>query len=325
MPKAKFGLFILPPDITVAQQAAKQAEKDGFFSISHNDHFYSPLGSPESPQLECFTVLTAMAAVTKTIRLAPAVAVPAFREPALFTKIACSLDSASNGRFICGLGAGWYDKEYLAHGYAFPPLEERLDRLNEYLSVYKTMCTEDAPAYEGRYYKVTNAFNNPRPVQKPFPPIMLGGSATGLLKIAAQHADIINMIPPTSNGKDFVNDPQATVRYTMDKLKSRITELKDLCEAEGRARDAIELGGLCLVGLSEDSNDSALRDMASGLGFPDYSAAQASPVALLGTPAEVKEELAARVAQTGVVYYIVVTPDERSYRLFVEEVMPAFS
>ncbi|HJP34716.1 MAG TPA: LLM class flavin-dependent oxidoreductase, partial [Gammaproteobacteria bacterium] len=141
MHDVKFGLFVLPDNVADAQAAARRAEADGFYSISHNDHFYSPLGPPESPQLECFTVLTAIAAVTETIKLVPAVVAASFRTPPLLAKIATSLDIASNGRFICGLGAGWQDKEYEAHGIPFPPLQERLEQLDETIQILKAMWT----------------------------------------------------------------------------------------------------------------------------------------------------------------------------------------
>jgi probable F420-dependent oxidoreductase len=321
----RFGLFILPTDIASAQATAQRAERDGFYSVSHNDHFYSPFGTPESPQLECFTVLTAVAAVTETIRLAPAVAVASFRTPALLAKIATSVDLASNGRLICGLGAGWQGTEYGTHGYRFPPLGERLEQLDETIRILKAMWTEDVPAFNGKHFRIENAFNNPRSVQKPHPPIMLGGSGTGLLRLAAKHADILNIIPPTSNGKDFPNDPVATRKFDMPTMKSRIEKLHGMCREAGRDPAEIELGGLALVGLSTDPNDAGLREMAKNLGFPDYDTAQRAPVALLGTPDEVKRELAARLKDTGVTYYIVVPAGEESYDRFVGEVMPEFT
>lgn len=321
----KFGLFMLPPDIAAAQETGRQAERDGFFSVSHNDHFYSPLGTPESPQLECFTVLTAVAAVTETIRLAPAVAVAGFRNPALLAKVTTSVDLASQGRFICGIGAGWQGKEYETHGYPFPPLKERLEQLDETLEILKAMWTEEAPAFQGRHFMVRDAYNNPRPVQKPHPPIMLGGSGTGLLRLAAKHADILNIIPPTGNGKDFVNDPVATVKFDMPTMMSRIEKLRSFCREADRDPDEIELGGLMLVGLSEDAGDASLRELAKNLGFPDYETAQASPVALLGTPDEAKRTLEARIRDTRVTYYIVVPASEASYALLVKDVMPAFA
>jgi probable F420-dependent oxidoreductase len=324
MHDVKFGLFVLPDNVADAQAAARRAEADGFYSISHNDHFYSPLGPPESPQLECFTVLTAIAAVTETIKLVPAVVAASFRTPPLLAKIATSLDIASNGRFICGLGAGWQDKEYEAHGIPFPPLQERLEQLDETIQILKAMWTHDEPAFSGKHFKVHHAYNNPRQIQKPHPPIMLGGSGTGLLKIAAREADIINLIPPTSNGKDFVNDPVATVKFDMATLKSRIAKLHGFCREIERDPAEIELGGLALLALSTDADDPALRDLASGLGFSDYAAAQRAPVALLGTPAEVKREIQRRVEETAVTYYIMLAASPETQDLFVTDVMPAF-
>ena len=321
----KFGLFILPSDIAEAQQTARQAEAQGFYSISHNDHFYSPLGKPISPQLECFTVLTAIAAVTEKIKLAPAVAVASFRSPPLLAKIATSLDIASQGRFICGLGAGWQDKEYEAHGIAFPPLRTRLQQLDETVQILKAMWTEDEPAFTGQHFRVHHAYNNPRAIQQPHPPIMLGGSGSGLLEIAAREADIINMIPPTGNGKDFVNDPAATRKFDLATLKSRVEKLHALCRDHGRDPQAIEIGGLALLALSENSKDPALRDMADRLGFNDYKSAQESPVALLGTPDEVRQQIEQLHAETTMSYFIMLAANPESQALFSAELMPEFS
>ncbi|MGR8948394.1 MAG: LLM class flavin-dependent oxidoreductase, partial [Gammaproteobacteria bacterium] len=112
MPSVKFGLFLLPNSIKEATDAAIKAESQGFYSVSVNDHFYSPLGDAHTPQLECFTALTAMAMVTEKVKLAPAVVAASFRTPALLGKITSSVDIASDGRLICGLGAGWQGTEY---------------------------------------------------------------------------------------------------------------------------------------------------------------------------------------------------------------------
>jgi len=325
MHAVKFGLFLFPSDIAEAQAAAQSAESQGFYSVSHNDHFYSPLGPPESVQLECFTVLTAVGAVTKRVKLVPAVIAASFRTPPMLAKIATSVDIATNGRLICGLGAGWQGTEYEAHGYPFPPLKERLEQLEETVGVLKAMWTEDEPSFDGKYFKVHHAYNNPRPVQKPRPPIMLGGSGTGLLKIAARHADILNIIPPTGNGKDFINDPVATVNFDMATLKNRIAKLHGYCRDIGRDPAEIELGGLAFVAMSENADDPALREVATRLGFPDYESAQRAPVALLGTPEEVRSELARRIEDTGITYYIIAGSSPESVKLFAEQVMPALT
>jgi len=321
----RFGLFLLPNDVREAVSAARRAEDDGYYSISVNDHFYSPFGGARTPQLECFTVLTAMAMVTRRIKLAPAVVAASFRSPSLLAKCATTLDHASEGRLILGLGAGWQVSEYLAHGYPFPPTAQRVEELAEHLQILKALWTQEEPTFKGRYFSITNGGNEPMPLQQPGPPIMLGGSAPSILKLAAEHASVLNIIPPTSNGKDFPNDPAATVRFTMDVMKKKIATLGDLMRANGREPSDIELGGLLLLGLARNQNDSALHDMAKNLGFADYAAAQRSPVALLGTPAEVRDELARRIEDTGVTYYMMFAASDESWNLFSREVLPHFA
>lgn len=323
MADAKFGVFLPTGDLEEAKAAAIAAERDGFYSVSTNDHFYSPLGDPRSPQLECFTALTAVAAVTSRVRIVPCVAAASFRSPALLAKIASTLDIASAGRFICGLGAGWQDKEYVNHGYPFPPLSERLEQLDETIRIVKAMCSEDAPSFEGKHFRVHDAFNQPRPAQGRLP-IMLGGSGTGLLRIAAREADILNLIPPTGNGKDFVNDPAATLKFDMARLQQRIGVLHEFMREAGRPADSIELGGLVLLGLSRKRNDAQLTGLAEQLGFPDLATAQAAPVTLLGTPDEVKAELRRRIDTIGLSYFILFMATPESQQLFVDEVMPEF-
>ena len=320
----KFGVFLLPNTFDEATEGAQKAESQGFYSVSVNDHFYSPLGDAHSPQLECFTALTAISMVTDTIKLTPAVAAASFRTPAFLAKVTSNVDLVSNGRLICGLGAGWQGTEYLAHDYPFPPLKERLEQLDETIQILKAMWTQESPAFTGKHFKIYDAFNNPRPVQKPHPPIMLGGSGTGLLKIAAREANILNIIPPTSNGKDFPNDPVATVKFSMDVMKQRIAVLHKLMAEYGREPAEMELGGLVLLGLSEDKNDAGLREMAANLGFPDYASAQAAPVALLGTASEVRNEIEKRIKETGVTYYIMLTANPETQDMFVSDVMPHF-
>ena len=325
MHKIKFGLFLPTGNFSEAKAAALQAEKDGFYSVSTNDHFFSPLGDHDTPQLECFTSLTAIAAVTDRVRLVPSVAAASFRNPALLAKITSTLDQVSDGRFIMGLGAGWFDKEYLAHGYPFPSTPERLAQLEETVQILKAMWCDEEPTFSGKYFSINKAYANPKPVQKPHPPIMLGGSGPGLLKIAARHADILNIIPPTSNGKDFINDPEATARFSMDVLKSKIAQLHQYMEQAGRDPKEIELGGITLVAMSENAADESLRGIATQLGFPNYRSAQRSPVALLGTPDEVINELKTRIDETGMSYYIVIAMTPESQSLFVNKVMPTFT
>ena len=324
----KFGIFLSDADvfdgsIKASVDAAVGYEKSGFYSVSVNDHFYSPLGSPKSNQLECFTTLTAIAVATTKIKLVPAVASASFRSPALLAKIISAIDHASDGRFISGLGAGWQDKEYLAHGYDFPPLKVRLEQLDEVIQVIKAMCTSDEPCFNGKHFSIYEAYNNPRPIQKKIP-LMLGGSGTGLLKIAAREADILNIIPPTGNGRDFINDKPATLRFTMNVLRERVALLHKFLDMENRPRSSVELGGLALMAISEKVEDPELQAIAKNLGFSNLSEAQNSPVALMGTPDQVTAEIERRKQEIGINYYIVVLATPSTQDLFVREVMPKF-
>ena len=324
MPKMKFGLFLPSDNLEEGVNTAKIAERQGYYSVSNNDHFYSPVTSPEGDQLECFTALTAIAASTEKIHIVPAVAAASFRNPALLTKIMCTLDIVSKGRFICGLGAGWQDKEYVNHGFAFPPLNERLEQLDETLQIIKAMCSEAEPSFSGKHFNIRKAYNNPRPIQERLP-IMLGGSGTGLLRIAAREADIINIIPPTGNGRDFVNDKEATLRFTMARLENRIATLHRFMDEIGRPQDEIEIGGLCLAALSEDENDPVFEGLADQLGFSSVQEAKSSPVALMGTPEQVRAELEDRYNRTGMSYYILFMAGSETQAMWAEEISPAFS
>lgn len=325
MNQVKFGLFLPTGNFAQARAAAEWADTHGFYSVSINDHFFSPLGQPQTPQLECFTTLTAVAMATKRVRLTPSVVAASFRTPPLLAKITSTLDHVSNGRLTLGLGAGWKQDEYEAHGYRYPANAERLAQLGEAIKVLKAMWTQEEPAFHGRYFSVDKAYNQPRPVQQPHPPLMLGGSGSGLLKIAAAEADIINLIPPIFNGKDFVNDPVATVKFDTAELKKRIAMLQKFTKEAGRKPQDIEIGGMVFLNMSKNAGDASLQKMATMLGFPDLETAYRSPVMLLGTPDEVRRELRARIENTGMTYFLVAPASEESRNLFAKEVMPEFT
>jgi probable F420-dependent oxidoreductase len=326
MREVKFGLFSVTGDYAEALRTAKRADSEGFHSILLNDHFFSPFRPAREPQLECFTTLSAIAAVTTRIRVGSLVAAVAFRSPALLAKIASTLDHVSNGRLLLGLGSGWERSEYDAHNYPYPSNSERLDQLADAIKLIKAMWTQDEPTYHGTHFSIDKAYNNPRPLQKPHPPIILGGSGSKLLKIAAAEADILNLIPPIFNGKDLINDPAAAVRFDMAELKRRIAKLHVLARAAGRDPADIEISGLILVSLSKEKSaaDAAVRAIAKKWGLPDEEAARRAPSILAGTPAEVKREIRSRIEETGMTHFAVLPDSEQSHALLVKDVMPEF-
>jgi len=327
MNEVKFSLFLPTGDFAKARAAAEWADTHGFYAVSINDHFFSPLGSAQTPQLECFSTLSAIAAVTKNVRLAPAVTAMSFRSPPMLAKMTSTLDHISNGRLVLGVGSGWQRSEYDAHGYPYPSNAERLDQLSDAIKLVKAMWTQDEPTYRGRYFSIEKAYNHPRPVQKPHPPIMVGGAGKKLLQIAAAEAQIANLIPPIVNGKDFVQDPDAAVRFDKAELKRRIAMLHSFVADAGRAPGSVEVSGIAMVSLSRGKSeaDAAVRAITSSMGFPSEEAARNAPVLLIGTPEEVRRELRSRIEEFGMTYYIVFPTSEGSRDLLVNEIMPEFT
>jgi probable F420-dependent oxidoreductase len=327
MHEIKFGLFLPTGDFAAARKAALWADANGFYSVSINDHFFSPLGSAQTPQLECFATLSAVAAITSKVRLAPAVTAMSFRPPPMLAKIASTLDHLSNGRLIMGLGAGWQRSEYDAHGYPYPSNVERIAQLGDAIKLLKAMWTQEEPSYRGRYFSVEKAYNNPRPVQKPHPPIMIGGSGRKILELVAAEAQLVNLIPPIVNGKDFAQDPAAAVKFDKAELKRRITALRGLQAAAGRPPEAVELSVISMVTIARSKSEveAALARTAAHMGFPNIEAARNSPVLLIGTPEEVRRELRARIEELGTTYYIVFPSSSEGGELLAKEIMPEFA
>jgi probable F420-dependent oxidoreductase len=327
MHSIKFGLFLPTGDFAKARDAALWADANGFYSVSINDHFFSPLGSPQTPQLECFSTLSAIAALTKSVRLVPAVTAMSFRTPPMVAKIASTLDHLSNGRLIMGVGSGWQRSEYDAHNYPYPSNAERIDQLGDAIRLIKAMWTQDEPTYRGRYFSVEKAYNNPRPVQKPHPPIMIGGSGKRILELVAAEAQLVNLIPPIVNGRDFVQDPAAAVKFDKTVLKQRINLLRGFVSAAGRDRDSVELSVICMVTLARSKSEveAALKRIATAMGYPNLEAARNSPVLLIGTPEEVRRELRSRIEEFGTTYFITFPSSQESGDLMVRELMPEFA
>lgn len=196
------------------------AESAGFDLVTVMDHFYQIRGvGPETePMLEAYTALGGIAARTRRILLGTLVTGVTYRNPALLAKMVTTLDIVSAGRAILGIGAAWNEDEHLGYGFDFPPIGERMDRLDEALRVAKLMFTEERPSYHGRFYRIDRALNSPRPIQEGGPRVLVGGvGERRTLRMVARYADMSNFFP-----------------LPLDELKRKIEILERHCEAEGR-------------------------------------------------------------------------------------------
>ena len=187
------------PQAAWAQTVAvsQQADRLGFESIWLYDHFHTvPLPADEIV-FEPFTALSALAALTRRVRIGHIVICTGFRNPALTAKMISTLDTISGGRAELGIGAGWKREEWLAYGYAFPTTHERLAALADHLEVITRMLeggdTERA-TFSGRYARVAGAINRPKPIQRPRVPVMVGGNGPNVTwRLAARYADELNL------------------------------------------------------------------------------------------------------------------------------------
>jgi F420-dependent oxidoreductase-like protein len=171
----------------------RKADGWGYDSLWNFDHFYPIFTDPEGPCLEGWVTLTALAQATTRARIGHLVNGNTYRHPAVTAKMAATLDIVSGGRLNLGIGAGWFELEHRTLGIDFKSVPGRLQALDESLQIIKGMFTQPKTTVHGRHYTVTDAFGLPKPVQKPYPPIMIGGTGKQvLLKIVARHADMWN-------------------------------------------------------------------------------------------------------------------------------------
>jgi F420-dependent oxidoreductase-like protein len=190
---------------------AQAAEEAGFDSVWVMDHFYQirNVGPRTDPMLEAYTLLGGLAASTSRTSLGAMVTGVTYRNPALLAKQVTTLDVVSGGRAILGIGAAWNEDEHAGYGFAYPPIAERMDRLEEALQICRAMFKEEAPSFAGSHYAIAEALNHPRPIRAEGVPILVGGGGERrTLAAVAKYADACNLF----------GDP-ATIRHKLDVLE----------------------------------------------------------------------------------------------------------
>lgn len=245
----RFGLDVSQHQLTWDELLARArfAEDLGFESAWVFDHFKALYGDPSGPCMDGWTVLAALAAATDSIRIGSLVTGVTYRHPSILAAQAASVDHISGGRLELGIGAAWFEQEHRELGIDFPPPGERTARLEEALEVIRRLLTEDRAHYEGRYFRLEGASYNPKPVQKPHPPLWIGANGTKrMIPLAARVADVWHASggPEKLTRKRRVleaeaervgRDPSEIVRATwlsisepLDEVKARAEELRDV-------------------------------------------------------------------------------------------------
>lgn len=284
LPNFTFGL----PDVQIFDEVSARAvaaEEAGFSSVWVMDHFYQlpPLGGSSQPMLEAYTLLGALATVTRSVDLGTLVTGVTYRNPAMLAKIVTTLDVISKGRAILGIGAAWHDVEHEGLGFDFPSAGERLDRLEDAVQICRAMFREEAPSFSGEHHRIKEARNVPRPVRPGGPPIMIGGGGEKrTLRLVAQHADLCN------------------VTGDLDNVKHKIEVLKGHCSDVGRDFSEITVSRLNSVFLTgSDEETKQIEEFIAAATGGELGASGFH----IGQPDEVAGQIKAAI-DAGVEYHI---------------------
>ncbi|WP_126627972.1 LLM class F420-dependent oxidoreductase [Dictyobacter alpinus] len=277
---------------------AQAADELGFASAWLVDHFHTIPQPSQEVTFECWTTTAAIARDTRRIRIGQMVTCNGYRNPALLAKMASTVDVLSHGRLNFGIGAGWHEHEYRAYGYDYPDAPDRLRLLREAVQVIRAMWTQEEATFEGKYYHVRGAINQPQGVQKPHIPLLIGGSGEKVtLKLVAQYGDACNVFGDLKT------------------IKHKFAVVKDHCETMGRDYESIRRTVTLACSLGETDEQARAKFPAALLGRPVAAGA------LIGSPDTLRQRLA-ELEEAGVQEVILGFPDALhldSLRFFAQE------
>ncbi|MFD9396701.1 LLM class flavin-dependent oxidoreductase [Streptomyces sp. NPDC060000] len=269
-PRPSFGIMTAPMQVDYHDVLRVWREADSIPEIEHAwlfDHLMPIGGDPDGPAYEGWTLLSALAAQTRRLRLGVMVTSNRFRPPALLAKIATTVDIVSGGRLDFGIGVGSRPdhplarREYAAHGLPFHDSAHAVRSLAEACTVIRRLWTEEKPFdFDGTHHRLTGAFGNPKPVQRPHPPILIGGRSSATLRVVAEHADLWNI--PGGDLDDAVSRSALLDRYCAEIGRDPVSITRSMhlavsYDRPGVTRDAI--GGAL---------DAGFRHIVLGLPAP---------------------------------------------------------
>jgi alkanesulfonate monooxygenase SsuD/methylene tetrahydromethanopterin reductase-like flavin-dependent oxidoreductase (luciferase family) len=300
-------------------QACDEIGYHGFYPSDHLMRIQEGHG-PSDQRLEGLTVMAAMSGHTKNLRLGMLVLNNNLRHPVITAKMINTIDHASGGRAELGIGSGNIPREHAVHGITYPKFGERLDRLDEALSVIRALWTEEPATFHGKYYSIDEAPMMPKPVQQPHPPIIVGGLGERSMRVAAKHATDYNQIT------------------SLEEVRANIVKFQAICAETGRDPAELRYSVQLQLHLSDDKADvdayierltAIYLDGAShslSEKYPDLES-QVRDSVLWGSIEDVKEQVG-RWTGAGVTHFILTTPrpfDRSMMERFASAVMPAFA
>ena len=300
-------------DFDGLKKACREVEDLGYESAWLYDHFYPMSNETSKYILESWTVLPSLASETDRLRLGVLVTCNSYRFPSVLAKIAATVDVMIDGRLEFGIGAGWFEDEYVAYGIPFPDARTRIEQLAESIEIIKRIWTREKASFRGKYYTISDLVSYPKPVQKPYPPIWVGGKGERLLRITAQHADYAN----------FATCSPIGCQEKLDVLKRQCLNInRDFEEIEktwhGRVIIVNDEGHLRREALK--AKEGSTNKKVRGMSLNEYL-----DKAIAGTPKQCVEKIQ-KYVNLGVTYFIPVFPyekDLKTTRVFIEKVASA--
>jgi F420-dependent oxidoreductase-like protein len=278
------------------------AEELGFDSVWVYDHFHNVPKPIHSTMFECWTVMAAISQRTTRVRLGQMVSCNAYRHPSVVAKITSTIDVISGGRLDLGIGAGWYEHEYKGYGFNFGAPKERIGMLREGVEIIRSMWTEADTTYDGKYYQLSGAQCDPKPLQKPNPPIWIGGGGEQLtLRVVARLGDWANF----GGGAPI------------EVFEHKSALLAEHCKAVGRNFDEIgrSVAGDIFIRETEAELKAAGTKSLIGQAVDEWSADH-----FVGTPEQVVEKMQRYIDRgcRGFVPWCADFPDEETLRLYAK-------
>ena len=308
MKAPRVGVFLTTPthrtpEFEELKRMAAEAERLDYESVWVSDHFYS-FPTPGEDVFESLTTLAALAPVTSRIRLGVMALCNSYRHPSLLAKTSATVDVVSRGRLELGIGAGWYRAEYDAYGFPFPNARVRTDQLSEAIRILKLLWTQDETTFHGKYFRVEQARDRPKPVQEPHPPIWVAGQGEKLtFGIVAESADYSNF---------YGLCPEDC------KMKNRV--LDHMCKRLGRDPGTLvrSWAGNVIVAKNHDALTERLRAFHATY----YPLGEEIGTMIAGTPADCASQIQdyLRAGITYFIGYVFNPPGSESLKLFSDVV-----
>lgn len=320
----EFGVQIGSTEFGEMKDLAQAAEALGFGVLMIPDHivYEGPEKQVDAGWLSYDAMVRAaiLLEATKRVEVGHLVLCNLFRHPAITAQSLTSLDRLSGGRVFCGIGTGWTATEFRMTGIPYPDMPTRLAMLDEALTVLRLLWTEERTTFAGRHYQFSDALLHPKPSR--VPPILLGGGGKGLLRLAAKHADVINIIAEVG-APGYISTAKAGA-LTNDAFQSKVRFVREEAARHGRDGNAIRISNVAFTTMLTDSPDgtqAACQALAGFFRIAPETVPQA-PLGLVGTPDEMAAEIRRRQRDWGVDQVVFSVKDPGLLERLAKEVMP---